>query len=313
MLRASIRALPRFCRSNQTAAAQYTVPTLPLSKSRSLPGLYSERGLEAAWYGAAGAYVARLNHLALLDSTNALLKTTPQVMDLVQQFGKDAGESEIYTNALYLGSLTFAMLALGEASTPREIVRPGPEALLELPPSPSAFTNRPLANGLLEGWIEDCFGSVEEFRTALLNSAHAVKGDGYTWLVARNASGSPLEIDPDALFIVNTYNAGVPDGLVGGGQQAQFRKNQPQETAPLDPAPAPKNRTPADAKLLADAAEFANAPTHYIPVLAIPASPRAYLVDYGVFGKRRYLENVWESIDWEVVELRVPAKRGLSF
>jgi Fe-Mn family superoxide dismutase len=45
-----------------------------------------------------------------------------------------------------------------------------------------------------------------------------------------------------------------------------------------------------------------------IPLLAIDASPRNYLIDYGVFGKQAYLENVWECIDWEVVSRRLPPR-----
>lgn len=38
------------------------------------------------------------------------------------------------------------------------------------------------------------------------------------------------------------------------------------------------------------------------PILCVNTWEHAYLRDYGVGGKRAYLERWWDRIDWEVVE-----------
>ncbi|GMF98242.1 unnamed protein product [[Candida] boidinii] len=46
----------------------------------------------------------------------------------------------------------------------------------------------------------------------------------------------------------------------------------------------------------------------YRPLLSIGSNPSFYLSDYGVFGKEQYLENVWNCIDWNIVNSRIPKK-----
>ena len=53
--------------------------------------------------------------------------------------------------------------------------------------------------------------------------------------------------------------------------------------------------------------------TTYVPLLAIDASPKFWLYDYGVFGKKEYLNRVWDSINWSVVESRLPQKYELKY
>jgi len=40
------------------------------------------------------------------------------------------------------------------------------------------------------------------------------------------------------------------------------------------------------------------------PVLCVSTWEHAFLHDFGVGGKRRYLEAWWEAVDWEVVWAR---------
>lgn len=60
-------------------------------------------------------------------------------------------------------------------------------------------------------------------------------------------------------------------------------------------------------------------PMHYpIPLLNVSVWPQVYMTDYGVSaqGKRDYLENWWNCIDWVVVAQRYPGLQsgtGRSF
>ena len=60
-----------------------------------------------------------------------------------------------------------------------------------------------------------------------------------------------------------------------------------------------------------DSAVYSN--VRYFPLLAIDASPKAWLHDYGVFGKQKYLDRVWESIEWKLVENRLPIFESKAF
>lgn len=57
-----------------------------------------------------------------------------------------------------------------------------------------------------------------------------------------------------------------------------------------------------------DAEEILFSDRKLVPLLAIDASTRAYVEDYGLYGKRHYLENVWHCIDWNAVASRAPPR-----
>ena len=41
------------------------------------------------------------------------------------------------------------------------------------------------------------------------------------------------------------------------------------------------------------------------PLLNVNVWQHMWLNDYGAFGKRKYLTNFWEKIDWNVVKVRL--------
>ncbi|ODQ81042.1 hypothetical protein BABINDRAFT_160459 [Babjeviella inositovora NRRL Y-12698] len=289
-------------------------------KASGIKGLYSAQGLQNAWFEPADKYTTNLNALISHEESSDFLKTFPALSTITSQFAKNANELAVYNNATYLTNLQFCMEALNETRVLNVdhstlVSKPNAGALLKS--NNGTYTNTPIENGDLHEWIVESFGSLEEFRTLLLNQAHAIKGDGFTWLVANNASGDAKRMDLENLFVVNTYNAGVPDDNVRGGQMNKLADQQ-KETKPQQEDIKSIDEEALDRAMETIGtvesvyAKVNQGKTNYVPILCLNASPKAYLADYGVFGKRQYLDNVWECIDWEVVERRAPSREKRS-
>lgn len=211
-------------------------------------------------------------------------------------------------------------------------------------PQGASFGNVPTDEVLLD-WINHSFGSVVEFRTLLINTAKAIKGDGSVWLVAEltigqnylnrgsnNAAISGFTSTPafHNLAIVVTYNGGTIDDSERSGQIKRMKSMLQGEIEDgakveeeLEEGEAQQeksiNESDVAGALKLGTVEEAELETSYlnkklIPALSIDASPRTYLLDYGVFGKQKYLENCWECIDWDVVLRRLPkrSKQAIS-
>lgn len=136
--------------------------------------------------------------------------------------------------------------------------------------------------------IHVSFGSEISFKEVLLAHAESIFGDGYTWLVFGGKTSN--------LFVFNTYGWGTPPmfklmELTAASEQMKHISDGPDSySAPLS--------------LQENSITAGNSLPYLVPLLNINVWQHAYLHDYGVFGKRRYLENVWNTIDWSVVEAR---------
>jgi Fe-Mn family superoxide dismutase len=51
----------------------------------------------------------------------------------------------------------------------------------------------------------------------------------------------------------------------------------------------------------------------FVPVLCVNTWEHAYLLDWGMKGKREYLEAWWDRIDWETVAGHCPVRQEKSF
>ncbi|OBA19728.1 hypothetical protein METBIDRAFT_45045 [Metschnikowia bicuspidata var. bicuspidata NRRL YB-4993] len=298
-------------------------------------GLYSYKAFEDLWFRQGEALTARLNaqiHDLGVDNTPADLS------ELIASTFNTPELAPITACAARLHNLQFCLESLRphEAALPGG--KPGAEALLRTPSIATRPDNEP-AHAALREWIDDSFGSVAELRSLLLNSALAIKGDGVTWLVAQASysasslrGGSQADLSFSTLAVVNTYNAGVVDDAVRLGQLSKLRQQRlareeaaarrqrerseiagaprlPAEPS-LDAVPAPED--PAASTVLGSVEEAEEATLYLdrklVPLLAVDASMRAYLHDYGVFGKLQYLDSVWRCINWDVVAERAPAR-----
>lgn len=307
-------------------ALGYALPKVPLldrlqASEQPFEGLFSEKGLQQVWYERGEALVGRLN--GAIEANNVANAPASLAELVAATFGK-AELGQVCAYALLLHNLHFAMETLRPGAG--LIEAPDSTALLQSPPPPLKFGNA-VPEGQLKDWIEDLFGSVAEFRTLLLNSAEGIKGDGVTWLVAQAtylelALNTPSDVTYSKLAVVNTYNAGFVDDALRLGQLTRLRQQEKAKAAVKAKREAERRDVEGEAPELTSAEQEESyrtlvrdaedallfADRKLVPLLAVDASMRMYLPDYGVFGKRRYLENVWGCVDWDVVMRRTPPR-----
>lgn len=155
---------------------------------------------------------------------------------------------------------------------------------------------------------------------------------------AYNQIDSSSSLNYNTLSIMNTYNAGIVDDSIRSGQISKLKEEKIIKIASLKKKQEERKKIiqengeseelsniediefqkhlelssiPSD--LILGSIEEAEFSTLYsdrklLPVLAIDASMRNYLLDYGVFGKQQYLDNVWNCINWDVVAKRLPPR-----
>lgn len=305
----ALRASRRF-NSTSPIIEHYTTPQIPhidRLRSSGIPGLLSAEGLDNAYYRRAEVYCYGLN--------KEISKSGLAAHDLdviIKEYSKSPSKINLYNSASLLNNIEFAISSLGgvrdEVSLPPKATS---QSLLENPDISTEVINSP-PEGDFQDWIKHSFGSVLEFKTLLLNSANAINGDGFTWLVARKPKRS-LYLDDsqqkneyDGLFVLNTYNAGNPNNSLRFGQITEITKKL-QDL---------KNKTHSGSRVstssilpLLEAKEVAMFDDiEYKPILAIDASPKAWLHDYGVYGKKQYLEQTWKALDWDIILRRVPTR-----
>lgn len=163
-----------------------------------------------------------------------------------------------------------------------------------------------------------------------------------------NQFSNSNEFKYSTLSIMNTYNAGIVDDSIRSGQITKLKQQKQAKIASLrkkiqerkhiandkenheetenvnenlneeEALNLLENETSEQNDLVLGTVEEAEAATLYserklLPLLAIDASLRNYLIDYGVFGKQQYLDNVWDCIDWDVVAKRSPVRFKQSF
>ena len=129
------------------------------------------------------------------------------------------------------------------------------------------------------------FGSFESLRATMIATANAMFGPGYVWLVRRREKLGRRESD---FALLTTYIAGSPL------PQAHYRKQeQDYNTAMLAGSFGPSSG--AGPKLAPGGADIEVA-------LGVSTWQHVWLRDYGFGGRKEYLENWWESVDWGVVE-----------
>lgn len=329
----SLRSSTKVLRSHQLQRSIYTLPELQHldeTKSQGLSGLYSPKGLETAWYSRGQHYVNNLNSASQSGDASAVEPTgvSHSLEHIISNFYNEPTKKQLYENASLLYNTKFAFDCLAPISDPAKQQLPEKATAKSLLQSPSLnykFPNEPL-NKKLNDWLVASFGSIHEFRTLLLNSALAIKGDGFVWLAAEKLEKRTDQYEQ--LFILNTYNAGQPSSKASEAlDNLRFLHKTTQEQKALEKQKAEGTNDGAESfasentlsteygykhtvfESLEEAKNtFYQNKRQLVPVLAIDASPKAYLYDYGVFGKKNYLDRVWESIDWDKVASRLPER-----
>jgi superoxide dismutase, Fe-Mn family len=146
--------------------------------------------------------------------------------------------------------------------------------------------------------IEESFSSYDTLRTEMLETADAMFGPGFVWIV-KDANYGMMKL-------LCTYLAGSPHkGAHFRSQSVDMATHTTGVTgAARFKAMQPANRVGHAGPYAHNAGQDEGAPGNYNsdPILCVNTWEHAYLRDYGVGGKRAYLERWWDRIDWVAVE-----------
>lgn len=163
---------------------------------------------------------------------------------------------------------------------------------------------------MLEQSLLQTFGSMETLRTTMLETAAAMFGPGFVWLVwARNLDAPGSTHRRGTWRILTTYLAGTPYPEAGYRQQGLDMNNNNASTyqAYMDSQPA--NSVGSFGSHTTRGKDQARLPpggTSLVPVLCVNTWEHVWLRDYGMNGKRRYLVDWWECVNWHQVESMAP-------
>jgi len=116
-------------------------------------------------------------------------------------------------------------------------------------------------------------------------------GNGWVWLVFDQNKN---------LRILCTYNAGTPYGATHRRQDTDMNTRQTLGEGNI-------SYMTNTVRLAAQRSDDTN---WAVPLLNINCWQHAWLEDHGITGKERYLEAVWNHIDWNVVASRWPLRGG---
>ena len=237
---------------------------------------------------------ATITENKVIDQYHSLLKTVSE------NFTDD---SYLFNSASNIYNLYYFLSSLKANQTKANNVgKVHSSSLLESPST--SFVNKPTDNVLIN-LINKSFGSTTEFLTLLNDSAASIKGNGNTWLILCHIENSAVYKKSAHLAILNTYNGGLPHNFASN--RVKLGKEYSNKQKGLAKSPGEQESSTSDSILSMDEAEFVNnIPFSYTPLLAIGSNPSFYLRDYGVYGKKAYVKNVLDTIDWNVVHSRIP-------
>jgi Fe-Mn family superoxide dismutase len=145
--------------------------------------------------------------------------------------------------------------------------------------------------------INHSFSSLDTLRESFLTTAQAMFGPGFVWLVQVNevSAGSVR----NSFRILPTYLAGSPvSGAHYRRQSLDLNTENPDSytSKGLNPVGAfgsAAQTVKKDKKALGG--------VDVIPLLCVNTWEHVWLHDYGIKGKRDYLERWWEAIHWNKV------------
>ena len=148
---------------------------------------------------------------------------------------------------------------------------------------------------MLGGDIVLNFSSLDTLRLELLDTADAMFGPGYVWLVEFASAGAQSQAHP-RLRVLATYIAGSPLA------SAHWRR----QPADLN-SRGPTNSVGAFGNYSSGpSAGSVHRPSlggiEVNPLLCVSTWQHVWLPQYGIRGKRDYLERWWNRINWNDVE-----------
>ena len=159
--------------------------------------------------------------------------------------------------------------------------------------------------------LEATFGSMDTLRTTMLDTAAAMFGPGFVWLVwAKDLQNAAVSRNGGDWRILTTYLAGTPYPEAGYRHQGLDMNNAtPADFAAYQSA-EPMNRVGVMGSYSKNGYDMAKIPpggTSLIPVLCVNTWEHVYIYDFGLPGKRKFLADWWEAVDWSQVESMAPS------
>ncbi|KAJ2895751.1 37S ribosomal protein S26 mitochondrial [Zalerion maritima] len=252
-----------------------TVPTLDFKDG--VPGLLSKKGFDLAYTEYQRMQVDRLNSFI---SGTGLEDTFPK--QLLIMFSRDVDKAPLFNAASMSHNNHFFFSTIAKLPTRSEdsgVPEPS-QQVVPIPIRPS-----------FQMVIENNFSSVETFRQYFLDTALAMFGPGFVWLV-KTSSGQ--------LKIVCTYLAGSPYSKAHHKKQSVDTNTIPynhQDAAEIfERSKNPRNHPAGDA-------------ADITPILCLNTWEHVWLPDYGMYnpedpipsGKERYVYNWWNVVNWDKV------------
>ncbi|SLM36220.1 fe superoxide dismutase [Lasallia pustulata] len=238
-------------------------------------GVLSPGGFDIAWTQYQGHMVHKLNQLTsgTVDA-NALTKA------LLIKYARDANKAALFNHASMAHNNHLFFTYISPTSVPV------PQTLLT--------------------HINTDFSSLDSLRAEFLATANAMFGPGFVWLVKQTSSSS--------LRILATYIAGSPyPGAHYRAQPVDMATTNTGVHGQMTPEEYARNRTTQSlagavgnagsfGSLSKNARKMAPGGVELEPILCVNTWEHVWLRDWGVDGKRRYLEAWWEKINWNVVD-----------
>lgn len=248
-----------------------------------------------AWSDYQGLLIRKLNELLAGEPYENM-----EPKDLVIKFARDPMNANLFNHAsmahnnqFFFNGLSVAPLSLDKAPTVKDS-------------------------------LEDTFGSIETLRTTMLDTADAMFGPGFVWLVWMKNPEGGAAYGKGGWRILTTYIAGTPYPEAGYRQQGldmatnnanSYDAYRAQQALPRQTANSVGKFGPHSSSGK-ESAKYPPGGTQLTPALCVNTWEHAYMYDYGLAGKRRYLADWWDSIDWHQVEMNAPSdakKANLQF
>ncbi|KAM3414468.1 hypothetical protein BST61_g9632 [Cercospora zeina] len=264
---------------------------------RGVPGLFSPDGYRLAWTQYQSLLVQKLNELT---AGEPIADKDPKELALI--FARDPLNASLFNYASMAYNNHYFFCSLSTLPLPLHKAPQLSESLVKT------------------------FGSIETLRETMIETAASMFGPGFVWLVwARNidsssvSRGSTFAARNGSWRILTTYNAGTPFPEAGYRQQGLDMANNTLDSYQAhlqEQATIPGNTAGAFGPHSLAGKEEAKMPpggTSVVPILCVNTWEHVWLYDFGVPGKRQYLHDWWNAVDWGIVQERAPTEsRGLN-
>ncbi|KAG9237598.1 superoxide dismutase [Amylocarpus encephaloides] len=146
--------------------------------------------------------------------------------------------------------------------------------------------------------LEDSFSSIDTLQREMVLTASSMFGPGFVWIVQAKTGEFSL---------LTTYLAGTPYPAAHYRQQPVDMNTEDSSVSEhirrINRAP-PVNGLGAFGPSSGDKRKLGPGGADITPVLCVNTWEHVYLPDYGVKNKRRFVENWWRKIDWNIVASR---------